>query len=349
MLPKSLLIFAILILGIGGYFFWDSSRERLTHPLSNVFENADEGDIGQADLHPLSIEVQRKKEYFGSEIVIEKTLVAESGYSRFIASYKSDGLKIYALLTVPEGEPPAGGWPAIVFNHGYIPPEQYITTERYVAYIDGFARQGYVVFKPDFRGHGESEGNPSGAYYSDGYISDVLNAVASVKKYKDVNSAKIGMWGHSMGGHLTLRSMVISGDIKAGVIWAGVVGSYEEMINNWRRRVSWAPSQAERQFRRPGRQDLLDKYGTPEQNPNFWNSISPIKYVSEISGPVQLHHGTSDESVPWEFSQSLKNALEQAGEKVEYFTYEGSDHNLSGAAFNLAMARSVEFFNKYLK
>ena len=89
--------------------------------------------------------------------------------------------------------------------------------------------------------------------------------------------------------------------------------------------------------------------GTPEQNPNFWNSISPIKYVSEISGPVQLHHGTSDESVPWEFSQSLKNALEQAGEKVEYFTYEGSDHNLSGAAFNLAMARSVEFFNKYLK
>ncbi len=49
---------------------------------------------------------------------------------------------------------PDNGRPAIIFNHGYIPPEVYRTTERYVAYQDGFARNGYVTFKSDYRGHG---------------------------------------------------------------------------------------------------------------------------------------------------------------------------------------------------
>ena len=47
-----------------------------------------------------------------------------ANYRRYYASYFSEGLRIYALLTVPFGEPPAGGWPAIVFNHGYIPPDE---------------------------------------------------------------------------------------------------------------------------------------------------------------------------------------------------------------------------------
>ncbi len=132
-------------------------------------------------------------------------------------------LKQYALLTVPQGEPPATGWPAIIFNHGYIPPEVYRTTERYVAYVDGFARNGYVVFRADYRGHGFSEGEARGAYGNPDYTIDVLNGLASVKRLDYVDPDRIGMWGHSMGGYITLRAMVTSPDIKAGVIWAGVV------------------------------------------------------------------------------------------------------------------------------
>ena len=87
-------------------------------------------------LHPLSIVAMRKRAYPGSDLVIEQTLAPGSSYSRYIASYRSEGLKIYALLTVPNGEKPATGWPVIIFNHGYIPPTQYQTTERYVAYVD---------------------------------------------------------------------------------------------------------------------------------------------------------------------------------------------------------------------
>ena len=61
-------------------------------------------------------------------------------------------------MTVPNGPKPATGWPVVIFNHGYIPPAQYVTTERYVAYQDAFARAGYISFKSDYRGHGKSEG-----------------------------------------------------------------------------------------------------------------------------------------------------------------------------------------------
>src|SRR3990167_7289537 len=76
------------------------------------------------------------------------------------------------------------------------------------------ANSGYVVFKPDYRGHGNSEGKPEGAYYSPAYTTDVLNAVASIKKFKDADPARIGMWGHSLGGNIVLRTMVVSKDIK---------------------------------------------------------------------------------------------------------------------------------------
>jgi dipeptidyl aminopeptidase/acylaminoacyl peptidase len=292
----------------------------------------------------------RKQEFPGSEVTIEQTLPPGSNYNRYIASYKSDGLKIYALLTVPTGEKPKNGWPVIIFNHGYIPPAEYRTTERYIAYTDAFSRNGYIVFKPDYRGHGNSEGNPEGAYYSPAYTIDVLNAVASMKKYKDVDVNKMGMWGHSMGGSITLRTMVTTKDIKVGVIWAGVVASYEDMIKNWRRPnpQPWVPSQREQSTRRPTRQALIDTYGDADANPTFWNSISPISFVADISGPIQLHHGSADAEVPLLFSQRLENALKKADKSVEMYTYEGDDHNIAYNV-NTALDRSVKFFDKYLK
>ena len=80
--------------------------------------------------HPLSIERMRADSYPGSEILIEEELRAGGNYSRYYASYQSEGLTIYGLLTVPNGEKPETGWPVIVFNHGYIPPDVYKTTER---------------------------------------------------------------------------------------------------------------------------------------------------------------------------------------------------------------------------
>lgn len=298
-------------------------------------------------LHPLTIESLRQQDFPGSDITIEETLEPGSNYDRYIASYLSEGLKIYALLTVPTGEKPAEGWPVIVFNHGYIPPDQYRTTERYVDYVDALARNGYIVFKSDYRGHGNSQGQAPGGYGSPAYTVDVINAVASLKKYADADPNRIGMWGHSMGGHITLRAMVTSQDIKAGVIWAGVVGPYPDLLTQWRL-PNHAHSEAASNSPRRWREDLVGKYGSPEKNPEFWAAISPNTYVADISGPVQLHHSPADTHVPVEFSETLFAQLQVAGQPVEYYTYENDDHNISNN-FTSAMTRSIAFFDTYLK
>jgi len=297
-------------------------------------------------LNPLSIEFMRKQQYPGSDIVIEQTLTPGANYNQYIASYKSDGLKIYALLTVPIGQKPKTGWPVIIFNHGYIPPAQYRTTERYVAYVDAFARNGYIVFKSDYRGHGSSEGRAAGGYGSPDYTIDVLNAVSSIKRYQDADPNRIGMWGHSMGGSATLRAMVVSKDIKAGVIWAGVVASYPDLFSKWHTHPGVTPTP--HPDGRRWREDLIAQYGTPEQNPQFWASISPNSYLSDLSGPIQLDHSTGDSEVPFEFSETLSQQITAAGKTVELYSYPGDDHNIANS-FGIAMQRSVQFFDKYVK
>jgi dipeptidyl aminopeptidase/acylaminoacyl peptidase len=297
-------------------------------------------------LHPMSILAMRAGGYPGSEITIVKELDKGSNYGRYYAYYLSEGLKIYALLTIPEGDMPEGGWPAIVFNHGYIPPNVYRTTERYIAYVDEIAKAGYVVFRIDYRGHDASEGEATGAYGSPGYQIDVLNAVASIKQLPEVNPEKIGMWGHSMGGYLTLRTMVISEDVKVGVIWAGVVASYPDLLYNWRRVGSFTPSPSSRGV--GWRAGWIDAYGSPEDNPVFWDSVSATSYLADLSGPLELHHGTEDEDVPLEFSIRLAEQARDAGQIADLYTYEGDNHNISGN-FSTAMQRTISFFDKYLK
>jgi dipeptidyl aminopeptidase/acylaminoacyl peptidase len=248
-------------------------------------------------------------------------------------------------MTIPKGEAPPSGWPVIIFNHGYIPPDEYVSTERYIAYMDRLASRGYVVFRPDYRGHGESEGSPGGAYSSPGYTIDVLNALASLKRLPAVDNNRIGMWGHSMGGYITLRSMVVSQDVKAGVIWGGVVGTYEDLAYNWRRNTGSqdvTPSP-----RRSWHSDMSRIYGSPQENPSFWSSISANSYLEDLSGPVQLHHGEADETVPSEFSARLFEQITLVGGVVEYYAYPGDNHNISNS-FETAMGRSVDFFDRFI-
>jgi fermentation-respiration switch protein FrsA (DUF1100 family) len=282
----------------------------------------------------------------GSDIVIEQRLASGPNYHSYIASYRSEGLKQYALLNVPSGTTPATGWPSIVFNHGYIPPKAYRTTERYVAYIDALSRAGYIVFKPDYRGHGKSEGHAPGPYQSPAYTIDSLNAVASLKRFASADPNRIGMWGHSMGGWITLRAMVVSKDIKAGVIWGGVVAGYEELV--WSGRPGDRLSADSLNAARSNGLSLYTAHPLPPANPALWNDLSANYFLEDLAGPIQLHHAQGDSVVPVEFSELLQDQALAAGMPVALREYRGDDHNIS-RHFAEAMKSTVAFFDRWLR
>ena len=288
---------------------------------------------------PLAIEALRAREYPGSQLVIEQTLEPGANYQRYIAYYTSDGFRIYGLLTVPNETMPEGGYPAILFLHGYIPPDTYVTTADYVATQDGLARSGFLTFKPDMRGHGRSEGEATGAHFSETYVVDSLNALSALEEYDLVNPERIGIWGHSNGGLIGLRMITVTDKAKAAVFWAGVVGSYVDMLETYIPRISFLQRLSP---------PVIEEFSLPSENPEYWNMIDPFYYLDDITTPVQLHHGNSDSSVPVELSISLYNALLAASKEVELFQYPGMDHNFFGEAFNEAMSRTVEFFKKHL-
>ncbi len=298
-------------------------------------------------LHPLSIAAMRARNYDAAELRHEATLEWGRGSERFIASYLSEGHRIYGLLSVPRGEPPATGWPAIVFNHGYIPPTVYRTVEDYESHVADLGAHGYIVYKPDYRGHGRSEGQPGGGYGAPDYTVDVLNAVAALRTRPDVDPNRIGMFGHSMGGHITLRAMVVDPAIRAGVIWAGVVAPYDYLVDNWRRPgATPTPDPTRRGL--SWRWRLLDSYGTPAENPAFWASLSANSYLADLGGPLQIHHGTADESVPYEMSEMLYDQMAAANRLARLYLYEHDDHNFS-FYYGQAMERTIVFFDQFVK
>jgi dipeptidyl aminopeptidase/acylaminoacyl peptidase len=156
------------------------------------------------------------------------------------------------------------------------------------------------------------------------------------------------MWGHSMGGDITLRCMVVMDDIVAGVIWAGTVVPFPQLVTRY---LSTPTPEGATVTPRPGWRwpgDLLKQYGTPDENPSFWAAISAVTYVGDLSGPLQLHHGTADQTVPLEYSLMLEEQISAAGKPVELYTYEGDDHNIA-KNWGTAMTRSVEFMDRHVK
>jgi len=349
MINTILLLFALVIIA-GGF-----GISALTHNTSNTNTvhsfpkpTSVKATVTPDISSPLAMTKMREKSYPGSAIVIEQTLTAGSNYQRYVVSYISEGLKIYGLLTVPTGTKPVGGWPVILFNHGYIPPSSYSTTSSYAIMVNPLASAGYIVFMPDYRGNGNSEGTPVQPYVSPDYVTDSMNALASIKKYQDANPQKIGVFGHSMGGNITLHELVMTHDIKAAELMAGVVGDESALEAWWNHRFAVHSIVGNDLDTYYAFEQMIKDHGTPETNPGYWNEIDPTQFLNFINAPVEIQVGTADEEVPVDFSTTLRDSLQKEGKTVVFHQYSGADHNLS-PDLTSAMTEVVAFFNKYLK
>ena len=141
--------------------------------------------------------------------------------------------------------------------------------------------------------------SPRGLAHHDfyaGYTEDVLSVVQALKR-KDtdlIDLNRMGMWGHSMGGGVAVRAMVLNLDIKAFVLFAPNSARAEENFYELsEEEIAW----------------LNQTYGADEKAEEIYRNISPITYFQDVSSPVQIHHGTGDDAVPLWFSE--KNLRKQ--------------------------------------
>lgn len=288
----------------------------------------------------------RNRSYESTLSDLEKVSDHES-YTSYTTSYSSDGLKIYGYLTIPKGDVPDGGWPGLIFVHGYIPPQNYKTLSNYVSYVDPIAKNGFVVFKIDLRGHDKSEGDPAGAYYSAGYIIDTLNAYSALQNADFVNPNRVGLWGHSMAGNIVFRSFVATENVPAAVIWAGAGYTYLDLQQFRISDNSYRPPPPNSQ-REKERQRLRDLYGNFDPNSWFWKEVVPTNYLEGVSGALLINHAVDDNVVSIDYSRNLMKILDSTGISHKLIEYPSGGHNITGAPFTKAMDNTVEFYKENL-
>jgi dipeptidyl aminopeptidase/acylaminoacyl peptidase len=281
-------------------------------------------------LHPLSIEALRKRAYLRSRITIEKKVEELRTHTRYIVSYVSEGLKLYALMNVPAGNNSA--FPAVIINHGYIPPDAYSTTGSYKTIADRYARNGFLVFKPDYRGHDESEGKDSGPFRTIHYSIDVLNLIASMSGVDEWDGAHLFLYGHSMGGEVSLRVLEVVGNINAASLWAPVSAAIPENTLYFIRQGSYKNAEAY----------LNALHGAASRSD--YTDLSPVEHTAYIKAEIVLHHGTDDEDVPFDWSLSLIKAFEETGVKVTFYRHPGDNHNLSRFDYPGIIDKDIAYF-----
>lgn len=273
------------------------------------------------------IEQLRQREFAGGEIKIEETLLQNGTYTSYLISYPSDNLKIYGIMKIPEGN---GPFPVIILNHGYYNPSSFQSGNGTDNMANILASNGYITLASDYRGHGNSDNDIQGRRggHRPEYAIDILNLIASVKSIAKADQNRIGMWGHSMGGEVALRVVEATDTIKALVLWAPT-----------------ATRASDNRGFAAGRH-MQGTNATPDISQD---GAAPMNFLRYIQTPISLHQGLSDTEVNPDGSRQLNEALKKQGKQIEYFEYEGQDHNFQNLGWDVISKRTVDFYNKNLK
>lgn len=292
---------------------------------------------GTPTIHPelagVTIDGLRARDYPGGQIRITHTILVTDAYTRTYITFPSDGLTISGLMHVPFGP---GPFPVIIMNHGYIPPSQYVTGSDTFRAADILARNGYLTISPDFRGLARSDDGLN--LFRSGYMIDALNAAASARSLPYADANRVGMWGHSMGGGVTTRAMVVSPLIRAHVLYAPV--SADVRVRRFTGGLSGVSASDG---------DLPESYYYWSRNPELIDDLSPINFFRNVTAPVQIHIGEIDTTTPPMWSEAIRDELRAQDKVVEYYAYPRQAHAFIGNGWTLFNQRVVAFFDKYVK
>jgi dipeptidyl aminopeptidase/acylaminoacyl peptidase len=251
-----------------------------------------------------------------------------------------DHRPVAARLLLPSGynpnDPRQAPRPAIVYIHG----SGYATSVlkqwgsyqdlRY-AFNNYLASRGYVILEMDYRGStGYGREWRSGVYLNMAGpdLDDVLGGVEYLRRLKNIDMNKIGIWGWSYGGFMTAAAMFKAPAVfQAGAAFSGV--------------YDWHNYNA-------GYTD--ERLTTPAENPEAYRRSSPINFSGQLQNHLLILHGIADNNVLFQDAAQLSEKLIHEGKSFDESFYPEESHAyLRDESLKDAFGKAALLFDRYLK
>ncbi len=284
----------------------------------------------------------RQSSLLPSRITLTKELNIDTVPPTYQFSFYDNDKRVSGVLMLP---PEPGVYPVIVLFRGYVDKEIYspgIGTKRFAEYL---ANAGYITLAPDFLGYGDSD-LPSFNFFEARFqtyttaltllksLDSANDALLQKKLNYSLDTSKVGLWGHSNGGHIALSVLAITGQAYPTVLWAPVTKGFPESVLTFANEMD------------DGGKLIRSEVNKLKNNYDI-DHFNPASYYRWIDAPIQMHQGMEDDAVPLEWSDEFVSDMEKKNKEVDYYTYPKDDHNLK-LNWGTAAARSVKWYNENL-
>ncbi|MDZ4813154.1 MAG: S9 family peptidase [Pseudomonadota bacterium] len=242
----------------------------------------------------------------------------------------AEGQSLYYQLTKPSDFDAEKKYPVLIFVYGG-PHVQNVQKSWDDPLVQVMARRGYLVFTLDNRGsdrRGKAFEEPLFRRMGGPEVIDQLEGVKWLKAQSFVDADRVGVFGWSYGGYMSLLMLAKASD----QIAAGVAGA---PVTDWR---------------------LYDTHYTerymdhPETNAAGYTQSAVFAHLDGLKSPLLLVHGMADDNVLFTHSTKLMSALQEKGTPFELMTYPGGKHGISLPWMKKHAYNTIaDFFDRKLK
>ncbi|HXA40862.1 MAG TPA: S9 family peptidase, partial [Phenylobacterium sp.] len=249
-------------------------------------------------------------------------------------TWKSDGYDVQGWLTGPANVEPGKKYPMVVLVHGG-PSSAVQPTYMWKGATNDLVQHGFFVFQANPRGsfgQGEAFTKANVKDFGGGDLRDILAGVDAVEKVAPVDDRRLGVYGHSYGGFMTMWTVTHSNRFKAAVAGAGIADwvSYygENGINQW----------------------MVPFFGTTAyKDPAAYDRFSPIRYINAAKTPTFIYVGERDVECPADQSLQFHAGLDAVGVPNSLVIYAGEGHGIREAEHKEDLKkRTLAWFDHYL-
>jgi dipeptidyl aminopeptidase/acylaminoacyl peptidase len=253
-----------------------------------------------------------------------------------LVTYQSfDGKLISAFVWVPFNLKRDGTTAAVVMPHGG-PTGQ--TTDAFNGRAELLASRGFVVIAPNVRGstgYGMEFQNANIKDLGGADLKDEIAGVDFLKATGFIDPKRVGIWGGSYGGYMTLMAIG-----RTPEIWSAAVDEYG--ILNWLTMLEHEDPRLQEYEK-----TLL---GDPVKDRSVYEASSPLKYIRNETAPLLVLQGDNDIRVPREEAEQVVSILKAEGRTVDAVYYPEEGHGFVKREHQRdELTRSVAWLQEYLQ